>query len=270
MRQLFLGLALLLAAVPPAVAADAATPLERTLWAWVAIDATGTVTAIEHDPGQNPAVAKAAGELLQPLHFAPATVAGAPVASAVPVEMALRFLPTSAGDYTTTLVWLQVDEVRNTLAAPPRYPANEIQRGVGGWVLIGGVVTGDAGLDMATFEVLDQGAFDGRRLLVASRSEPFVAATRQVVPSWRFRTAQIDGQPLSVRITMPTTFFPPGHRGARDLPAAAEAARKPQAEPGLLRADVRLPMPPAGLAKPETADRDDVEVTGTRVRRTGG
>jgi len=250
-------------------------PIERTVWAWVAVDAAGAITAVEADAGQNAAIAEAVTGLVKQVPFAPAALAGNPVASAVPLEIGLRFTPDAAGEYAAALTWARVHTVRMTDSPPPRYPMDEVRRGIGGYVLTSLVVAGEGQADPASLATVDQIAFEGRRVLTSADAVvPFVEATRAVLPQWRFRAAEIDGEALPVRVHVPTTFHPPLSRRPGEptrLPESVSTRQLPQPEPQVLRDGVVLPAVTGALALAvPPATNAEVEVVSSRLRRGAG
>ena len=258
---------------PASAEADPGMPLARSYPAWVSIDADGRVTAVEVDAGQSAAVAGIVGDLVRELSFEPAARGGDVVASEVPATIGVRFTPESGGAYAASLRWLEVLPLRADLMAPPRYPANELRGAVGGWVTLGYVVTPEGRADMATLDVIDQGAWSGHRLLAAGgvAAKAFVAASRESAARWTFRTARLDGVPVPARLATPTTFRP-HDRGneADDVPGFARAPQAPVPVPVLLGDGLRLPVPAELPEAPPASRADDIRITGSRVRRTGG
>lgn len=254
------------AAAPTTPAAPASAPIDKALWAWVTTDATGVVTAVENDRGQNEAIAGIVDGLARALRFAPATKAGVAMSSVVPVQLGVRFVPEANGDYAASLRWAKVEAVRYD-APPPRYPSGDLRGRVGGWVLLGLVATGDAA--PASIEVLDSGAFrDGRVLTGRESANTFSEASLQAAARWTMRTATVADAPVSVRVGIPFTFRPWNRVGGSDeFPPAAQATQKPTPDPQIVTPDVALPRIETALPESAPTGPDRIETTGSRVRR---
>ena len=276
LHALLAALALMLAPVAPALAGDAAeaadpgAPLAKTYPVWISLDAGGRVTAVDVEAGTSAPVATIVAGLVRDTTFAPATRDGVAVASEVPATVGVLFTP-AGGGYAATLRWLKVQPTQAERMMPARYPSRELRGAIGGWATVGYVVGPDGRADVASVELLDQGAWHHKRLLGAgdAASKTFATATRDSVAQWTFRMARLDGAPVAARLATPMTFRPYDRSGkSDDLPAFARAAQAAVPEALLLDDTLRLPAPAAALPDAPPATTDDIRITGSRVRRT--
>lgn len=251
-------------------AEDAGAPLEKSYSSWISLDATGRVLGADVDAGTSESVAGVVAGLARDLAFTPAQIDGVAVPSRVPVGLGVRFTPDATGAYIAALRWAKVNALVAERLGPPRYPAHELRSSVGGWALASYVIGPQGRVDPASVRILDQGAFEPRRLLGGGHpsAKAFADATRAAVVSWTYRTAQLDGAAVPVRIATPMTFranVQPAD--SRDLPDFVRAVQMPvpalELQPGaMLPAAIGLPeAPPDG-------DADTIEITGSRVSRT--
>jgi TonB family protein len=97
--------------------------------------------------------------------------------------------------------------------------------------------------------------------------EPFASAAVAATKSWRFVPAQVDGQPVAVRIAMEVRFTEEERPApAAELPGAAPA---PTAEPHPSEPDARTATPePAGTAIATVDQATDITIEGDRAPGT--
>lgn len=268
-EALIVMLAALAAGTARADAEDAGVPLEKSYSSWITLDATGRVLDADVDAGTSESVAGVVTGLARDLAFTPAQIDGVPVPSRVSVGLGVRFTPDATGAYVAALRWAKVNALVADRLGPPRYPARELRSSVGGWALASYVVGPDGRVDPATVRILDQGAFEPRRLLGGGHAsaKAFADATRAAVASWTYRTAELDGAAVAVRIATPMTFRPNVQPAdSRDLPDFVRAVQMPvpaaELQPGAV-----LPAATGLPESPPDGDADTIEITGSRVSR---
>lgn len=189
------GLLLAAACLPLALGAHARgvkLPGMKPFTAEVTIDADGRAIVSEVTGIQGP-FAEALRSQLQALHFEPARVDGAAVASATHVYANAVLSETKDGD-----VEVRVGAVRTgprmRLILPPMYPAEMARRAQAGSVLV-------------VFTVGADGKPQGVRY-VGATDERFQAEVERVVGRWRFVPEVIAGRPSRDAVAVPVWFHP--------------------------------------------------------------
>ena len=209
MRMMLSSLLVLctLSAAGPVVAEE--TPARVWIEAWADVDAEGRVTGLEFDPGAAPVITGVAEPVLRGLAFEPASRDGQAVASRTRVGAQLAFTPRAEGEYAGTVLRTNEPVVRLASAVNPDYPSATVREGVGGIVLLDVAVKADGRVDAADTRLHSARFFRRGKDYDGPLGRLLVDATLAAVTKWRYDVPQVDGQPIAVRLRVPTRYTPP-------------------------------------------------------------
>jgi TonB family protein len=178
----------LLLAVHTAAAAPASIPIE----AWVDVDASGRITAVEWTREIPDVLQAAAGEGLRELQLRPATRDGSAVSGRTSLKGSLTLVEDGA-DYRIAFSALRAGP-RVVRLRPPRYPPSALQGRARGATVV------------AEFTVGPDGEVSDIRTHAAAGRLAFEQRVREFLPEWRFEPEHVDGVAVATRMCIPFDF----------------------------------------------------------------